>query len=937
MARLWIFRPVLLVFLCGLVRRAGSPPGKKNMRGKQLILAGAALAVLAGVAWYIASRRAAAPPAAPVMQAIAPAPAAGTPSIPEQADGIVANFRKIIVLTENDDALDEALRGRVLTVGRMLFQQNVVRIEVLSGILTAELSGTAFPLTDQFLTLVETAPDFHDADKLAFRNVFDDLAAEIPRHPGAAGLGKRVTDDVSALRQIQAMYEKEIQLAFRQFEPRGMAVRREAWERYLAYLNQKYQRDQILKDYEPALPGPDSRGTGKKKKNAGEIQGPELPPKTLLLTFDDGPHPRYTDQILDILKKYKLEAVFFEVGRNLGSFGKDGKILLTKASAASYHALEAGSTLANHSYSHALLTKLDETQFQQEITSTDRLLQYVEKADPVLFRPPYGATNDKILEYIAAQKMKVMLWNIDSLDWADPIPKSITQRLLSRLAAVGRGIVLFHDIHPRAAEVLPSFIETVEAAGFHFTEWKGNDFSPETAAAMSAQAAAGAAAATGSFESPYRESWAAVIGIDDYQSWPKLRYAVRDAQAVRDVLIQKYHFKPENVFTLFDKEATRESILSLLGDKLANTGMVKRDDRVFVFFAGHGATRKLASGRDLGYIIPVDGGVSDYQGQAISMSNFQDISEAIPAKHLLFIMDSCYSGLALTRGSSGMPGSQNYLQEIARREARQMFTAGGADEEVADNGPNGHSIFTWTLLQALDGRADLNGDGVITGTELAAYVIPAVSSLSHQTPVFGNLVGSEGGDFIFDLKHESEFLSSASPQLGEEAIKVNAELEGMRAQILAATKQNEELKKQLAAAQALLNKQNKQPGHAPPAVDSAAGLNDQGVRLYKEKKYADAAGKFAAAAKLDPKSALFANNAGYALFRQGSYDEAVEWLEKAISLDPNRGIAYINLGDAYEAQHKVPQARQAFQKYLELSPNGKSAAYAKERLKALEQ
>jgi peptidoglycan/xylan/chitin deacetylase (PgdA/CDA1 family)/tetratricopeptide (TPR) repeat protein len=904
------------------------------MRGKLLIFASAALVVLAGVAVYLASRRNSEPPAAAVAQAPARTPAAASPSIAEQLDGIVANFRKIIVLTQNEDALDEALRGRVLTVGRLLFQQNVVRLEVLSGALTGELSGASFPLTEDFLTRVETGPDLHDADKLAFRGVFDDLAAEIPQHPGAAALGKRVADDIAALKQIQAMYEKEIQLAFREFEPRGMTVRREAWERYLAFLNSKYQREQILKEYESALPPPESRGTVKKKKSANEIQGPELPPKTLLLTFDDGPHPRYTDQILAILKKYKINAVFFEVGR-IGSFGKDGSIQLTKASAASYHAVEDGSTLANHSYSHALLTKLDQPAFVQEIESTDKLLLHIDKTDAVLFRPPYGATNNSILDYVAAQKMKVMLWNIDSLDWADPIPKSIIQRLLTRIAAVGRGIVLFHDIHPRAAEVLPTFIETVEAEGYRFTEWKGSDFAPETAAAMATQAAA-AVPAPGSFESPYRESWAAVIGIDDYQSWPKLRYAVKDAQAVRDMLIQKYHFKPENVFTLLDKEATRENILSLLGDKLANASMVKHDDRVFVFFAGHGATRKLASGRDLGYIIPVDGGISDYQGQAISMSNFQDISEAIPAKHLLFVMDSCYSGLALTRGGSGMPGSQNYLQEIARREARQMFTAGGADEEVADNGPNGHSIFTWTLLQGLDGRADLNGDGIITGTELAAYVIPAVSSLSHQTPVFGNLVGSEGGDFIFELKHESEFLTSASPQLGEDAIKLNAELEGMRAQILEATKQNEELKKQLAAAQALLQRQKKQAGQPAHAADSALGLNDEGMRLYKEKRYAEAYEKFIAAAKLDPKNALLANNAGFALYRQGKYEDSARWIEQAIAIDPNRAIAYINLGDAYVALNRTEDAKRAFQKYLDLSPTGKSAPYAREKLKSLE-
>ena len=898
-----------------------------NMRTRLLVVAGVALLV-AGAAWYLMSRRPG-PVAPPAPQAV-PAPV----PIAQKLDDIVANFRKIIVLTANEDSLDEALRGRVLTVGRLLFDQNTTRINELSGALGKELTGTAFPLTEAFLDRVENNPEYHDADKLAFRNVFDELTASVKQHPGAAPLAKRVADDVAALDQIQALYEKEIHLAFRQFEPRGMTVRREAWDRYLAYLNQKYQREQILKEYEAALPPPETRGTGKKKKNVNEIMGPELPAKTLLLTFDDGPHPRYTDKILEILKKNKLEGVFFEVGRNLGTFQKDGDVKWTTASAASYRVMDEGSTLANHSYSHALLTKLDQAGYTQEIESTDKLLRLIEKTDPVLFRPPYGAANDAILDYVAAQKMKVMLWNIDSMDWADPIPKSIAQRVLDRIALVGRGIVLFHDIHSRAAEVLPSLIETLQTEGYRFAAWKGNDFSPGTGAVVQTASASGPSV----YESPYRESWAAVIGIDEYQSWPKLRYAVNDAQAVRDVLIQKYRFRPENVFTLFDKDATRENILSLLGDKLARPDLVKHEDRVFVFFAGHGTTRKLPSGRDLGYIIPVDAGVSDYQGQAISMTNFQDISEAIPAKHLLFVMDSCYSGLALTRGGGGL-GAQNYLMEIARRQSRQMFTAGGADEQVADNGPNGHSVFTWTLLQALDGRADLNGDGVITGTELAAYVIPAVSSLSHQTPVFGNLVGSEGGDFIFDLKHESEFLSSASPQLGEDAIKLNSELESMRAEILEKTKQNEELKKQLAAAQAMLQKQKKQAGpaaQAAHAADSALGLNDQGMRLYKEKKYAEAAEKFIAAAKLDPASALLANNAGYALFRQGQLADSAKWLEQAIALDPNRAIAYINLGDAYEALNRTADAKKSFEKYLELSPSGKSAGYARERLKALE-
>src|SRR5208282_2500869 len=240
----------------------------------RFFLIGAGFFLLAGaLLWYALSHRPAATPVSAPHEAAAP--------LAQQLDDIVANFRKIIVLTESDDSLEEALRGRVLTVGRMLFEQNVVRLNALGGALAGELSGATFPQTEAFLDRVESNAEYHDADKLAFRNVFDELTAGIKEHPGAAPLKKRVADDVAALDQIQALYEKEISLAFRQFEPRGMAVRREAWERYLAYVKQKYQREQILKEYESALPPADTRGAVKKKKNANEIMGPELPAKTL--------------------------------------------------------------------------------------------------------------------------------------------------------------------------------------------------------------------------------------------------------------------------------------------------------------------------------------------------------------------------------------------------------------------------------------------------------------------------------------------------------------------------------------------------------------------------------------------------------------------------------------------------------------------------------
>ena len=779
----------------------------------------------------------------------------------------------------------------------------------------------------------------------------DGLVSVPAEQAPSAPLRKRIASDAASLERIHTLYQAEVSQILSALQGRGMAVHREAWERYIAFLKTKYDREAILREFDAQLPPAESRG-GAAAKSKLEIFGTELPPKTVALTFDDGPHPRYTDQVLAILKKYGLHAVFFEIGKNVGTDNDKNEVKLGPGAVISNRILESGSFLGNHTYTHPVLPKLDQADLTKEIDYTSAILTQVLKTPPVLFRPPYGAANENILTEIQADKMKTVIWNVDSEDWADPVPNSVAQRVITEVEKEQRGIILFHDIHKVGLEALPVVIDTLKAEGYNFVTWNGTAFGAAETRGDQPEAAVPPPAVQ-----PYRESWAAIIGIDDYVNWQKLQYAAHDALGVKDLLIQKYGFKPDHVFTLLDGQATRQNILSLLGDKLGDPTLVQHEDRIFVFFAGHGATRKLASGRELGYIVPVDADLTDFEGTAISMSNFQDISEAMPAKHVLFVMDSCYSGLALTRGGVSLP-SQNYLNEISRREARQMFTAGGADQQVADNGPNGHSVFTWTLLQGLDGRADLNGDGVITASELAAYVAPAVSALSQQTPVFGSLPGSEGGDFIFNLKHETEFLNGDSAQLDDAGIKMNAELEQLRSQMREEEQKNEDLRKQLATAQAQL-KQGAQPNgvsapgsvaSGPPATagagagqgappkpssDTAAAANDEGMRLYKEKRYADAAAKFVAAANLQPVSALFANNAGFAFYRMGQYEQAATWFLKTIALDPKRSVAYLNLGDAYLNLQRKAEARNAYEKFLALSPNSKSAPDVREKLKSL--
>ena len=146
---------------------------------------------------------------------------------------------------------------------------------------------------------------------------------------------------------------------------------------------------------------------------------------------------------------------------------------------------------------------------------------------------------------------------------------------------------------------------------------------------------------------------------------------------------------------------------------------LKTKDRVLVFFAGHGYTETLG-GKDRGYIVPYDG---DTQSAGyISMDELETLSDYMgDARHQVFVMDSCYGGLlAVTRASLVNPNIPDYLNNVADRVARQVITAGGKNQQVLDGGPKGHSYFVDYLLEALaDGKADTNGDGYITFSELS--------------------------------------------------------------------------------------------------------------------------------------------------------------------------------------------------------------------------
>ncbi len=899
------------------------------LSNRKLLVATAVVIVAAAVAAGVAVSRNTTAPSAPPAAAVAASPIDVAPVAGELKE-VLAAYRKIIVLLADEKTLDAAQRDAANQVGQALFHDNLARqsrLDETLGAMVASGNPARFDALDQLLAYIESDADLFDADRLAFREVLQSLRDAVAKDGSlpAVKLHKRISEDLDALAEIERNYEKEIRRIFDRFETRAIELKREKWEDYVASLKKRYDREQILKDYGVVTPYAGAQDTDAKPRDESEeIFGRALPKKTVVLTFDDGPHRVYSDEIAAILKQYGAPAIFFNVGRNLGKLDAEGKPKLNGGGAVTKRLIDEGYVVGNHSFTHAQLSKRSGDSLKSEIFDTDTLLKAVDEKRSDLFRFPYGARNAEGRQLLSEAHLKSMMWNIDSLDWADPVPKSIADRVLRSVDKEGRGIILFHDIHERTVKALPLVLERLAADGYQFAGWDGTGFK------LPANAAA-AAADKPVITTEYGASWAVVIGVDNYAKWPKLQYAARDAQAMRQTLIERFGFAADHVFALENADATRNNILATFHDKLAHGG-VAQNDRIFVFFAGHGATRKLSSGRDLGYIVPVDSDPNQFATDAIPMTEIQNIAESLTAKHVLFVMDACYSGLGLTRGGS------NFLKENARRIGRQMLTAGGSDQLVADGGPNGHSIFSWTLLQGLQGKGDLNGDGLITATELAAYVAPAVSAVSQQTPAFGSLPGSEGGDFVFELPVETEFLGPQTAQLSGEAIALNTKLDATRAPTPPASGDKPAAK---AAPVALKDLQGADQKIVPPAPvptsvrQQAQRANDRGLQLYREKQYAAAEAQFTEALKLRPDFALAANNLGFVYFRQDKFAEAARWFENTIKIDPSRAIAYLNLGDAYARSGQSDKAQAAYKTYLELAPNGPNANYVKQALQNL--
>ncbi|MDP6503084.1 MAG: SUMF1/EgtB/PvdO family nonheme iron enzyme, partial [Planctomycetota bacterium] len=303
----------------------------------------------------------------------------------------------------------------------------------------------------------------------------------------------------------------------------------------------------------------------------------------------------------------------------------------------------------------------------------------------------------------------------------------------------------------------------------------------------------------------YDRMFALVIGIDHYGNGDiNLKYAVNDARAVAEVLEKEFRF--EKVLTLYNEQATQAGIVQKIHEL---SRMTYDNDAVVIFFAGHGTQVEGRERKSLGYLIPHDGGFEEQKdsfARNVSMNTIvSDWSNLIKAKHIFYVMDSCYSGLmASTRavGVNPVKREYTYLKEMTREPVRIVLTAGTAGQQVLDGGKGGHSVFTHRFIEALRSQKDF-----VTGLEVAAQikrkVMADASGRGHQqTPDYARLVGL--GDFVFVPEEESleslkAKLAAVRKSIEEKQGRVKeAELKREQAEIrtrLAAVQHREELRR----------------------------------------------------------------------------------------------------------------------------------------------
>ncbi len=175
----------------------------------------------------------------------------------------------------------------------------------------------------------------------------------------------------------------------------------------------------------------------------------------IAITFDDGPDPQFTPQVLDILAKENVKAAFFVIGHKIEA----NKELLKRIH-------DEGHTIGNHSFSHTKkLTTSTTTLLREDFLKCSNSIKSVINKDPKFFRPPYGVTNPRYKRAIMALSLKSIGWSVRSLDTKTNAPNQLKSRILKKI--FNGSILLFHDTQQVTVETLPDIIQHCKNNGIN--------------------------------------------------------------------------------------------------------------------------------------------------------------------------------------------------------------------------------------------------------------------------------------------------------------------------------------------------------------------------------------------------------------------------------------------------------------------------------------
>ena len=177
---------------------------------------------------------------------------------------------------------------------------------------------------------------------------------------------------------------------------------------------------------------------------------------TVAMTFDDGPHPKLTPRLLDLLKERGIKATFFVIGKCVAEYPDIAKRIV-----------DEGHEIANHTWNHPQLPKLSPTAFAAEITQTNEAIKQATGILPVTMRPPYGAINAGITKRLNEEYgLSVILWSVDPQDWKIRKADHVSSHIIKN-AAPG-SIILAHDIHASTIDAMPAALDALQAKGYKF-------------------------------------------------------------------------------------------------------------------------------------------------------------------------------------------------------------------------------------------------------------------------------------------------------------------------------------------------------------------------------------------------------------------------------------------------------------------------------------